>query len=748
MYKVVLIFLCCCNVLFANSNANSIAKELSILLQEPTYNLNLVQIKKILTTYVAKDEIEGIEFYEEFDKVNKPTFDLIDKNTNKNDYRKQNVDILHLLTKEPIGRIVIYFKSRNILFTKSERQYIENKKIIKICVHKDTEPFVIVSKNNKVEGISIEFLDQISKKINIDFEMVVSDNLDQNIKKIKNAKCDIFPVILTKPNIHKFLIPTIPFASDNIVLVTKINEPYVLNLNSLKDKKIAIQKGAKNLAKYINTIYPNIELEEINNTNLSRVISGEFYGSIGASYGLVYKLSNQYFNELKIMSKIGDKKVNGSFGITTREPILVGIFNKAINDIVDKEKQKILNGWLNVIVEKQFDYILFWQVTGMFFILFIVGLLFVLILKNNNKKLINLLNSTIEAVAIFKYGKLVEANQQLLDMYGYDTQKEILGKNILDFVDEKQHPFVKEQLTISREPYELNMIRKNGTIFPSLARGTQIDENTRISNILDITELKSAQKKLEILNKSLKYEVENEVAKNREKDKLMLHQSRLAQMGEMISMIAHQWRQPLAAISSTSAAISLKAKLNKLDENTTIKLTDKISEYSQHLSLTIDDFRDFFKPNKDKSDITYDELLQSVLNIIEIPINHQKIKLIKEFNSKQTFNTYPNEIKQVILNIIKNAEDVLMEKEIENPIITIKTKDNILTIGDNAGGVSKDIIDKIFDPYFSTKTQKNGTGLGLYMSKTIIEEHCAGQLCISNDKDGAVFQIILNENNN
>ena len=228
----------------------------------------------------------------------------------------------------------------------------------------------------------------------------------------------------------------------------------------------------------------------------------------------------------------------------------------------------------------------------------------------------------------------------------------------------------------------------------------------------------------------------------------MLQQSRLAQMGEMISMIAHQWRQPLAAISSISSALTLKAHLNKLDNPTIIELAGKIDSNSQHLSSTIDDFRDFFKSNKQKLQTNYSILVKSVLEIIEISLINKNIKLIKDLRSDDNFQSYPNEIKQVMLNLMKNAEDVLIEKEISDPCIKISTyreKDFlVLRISDNAGGIPEDIIPKIFDPYFSTKTEKDGTGLGLYMSKTIIENHCNGRLTAQNDNDGAVFKIILN----
>ena len=252
---------------------------------------------------------------------------------------------------------------------------------------------------------------------------------------------------------------------------------------------------------------------------------------------------------------------------------------------------------------------------------------------------------------------------------------------------------------------------------------------------------------LEEMNTSLINKVNEEVKKNRNKDKQLLQQSRLAQMGEMLSMIAHQWRQPLSAISSTSAAIELKAKLGKLDNEVVVTKARNISKYSQHLSSTIDDFRDFFKSNKDQVETSYNSMITSVLSIIQSSIENKDISVIVELNTQRKFKTYPNEVRQVILNLIKNAEDILLEKEAQSPYIKLTTyseeNQEILEVSDNAGGIPEDIMDKIFDPYFSTKLERNGTGLGLYMSKTIIEDHCSGKLRVRNSKDGAVFKVIL-----
>ncbi|WP_373035879.1 sensor histidine kinase [Sulfurimonas sp.] len=264
------------------------------------------------------------------------------------------------------------------------------------------------------------------------------------------------------------------------------------------------------------------------------------------------------------------------------------------------------------------------------------------------------------------------------------------------------------------------------------------DSRRMVEHSLDI----ASQEMQEVIN-----ELEGAHRDVEKKDKLMFQQSRFAQMGEMISMIAHQWRQPLNMISVATASIQFDILLDKIDKDKLLESTDNISSYSQHLSDTIDDFRNFFKPNKVVETTTFCNEIKSVLNIIGISILEKNIELIKELNCKSEFSIYSNELKHVIINLIKNSEDALVENNVQNPYIKIKTykelNTRVLEISDNGGGISKKNIDKIFDPYFSTKTKKSGTGLGLYMSKIIIEEHCGGRLEVSNNSDGAVFKIIL-----
>ncbi len=252
---------------------------------------------------------------------------------------------------------------------------------------------------------------------------------------------------------------------------------------------------------------------------------------------------------------------------------------------------------------------------------------------------------------------------------------------------------------------------------------------------------------LQQLNATLHRRVDEEVNKNRDKEKQIIQQSRLAQMGEMITMIAHQWRQPLAAISATATALDLKIMRDAYDPEFFKAQMGQINGYARHLSNTIDDFRNFFSSNKEKRRFRLSECVQKALSIIGTTLKNRNIVLDMNVESDPQLFTYENELRQVILNLLKNAEDVFRENQTESPKIAIRIHavgpKAILEIADNGGGVPAAIKERIFDPYFTTKETRDGTGLGLYMSKTIVEEHCGGTLSVYNSGEGAVFEVAL-----
>ena len=384
-----------------------------------------------------------------------------------------------------------------------------------------------------------------------------------------------------------------------------------------------------------------------------------------------------------------------------------------------------------------------------------------------NKTFESIYENSGDGVILFKNKKFLRANKAMLKMFKSKNEEEFLKRNLLN-VSPKYQPdgslSVKKMLGIIQKSIDQNYchfewvhLDTEGKEFwcdVVLTKITLDGENLLHGVWRDISERKTFEietkkhkNEIERLNATLEEKVKTEVEKNRLKDRQMLHQSRLAQMGEMISMIAHQWRQPLTAIAASSASCGLKARLNKLDKESALEHSKEIASYSQHLSNTIDDFRNFFKQDKDKEATNYTYIVKSVLSIIQNSLTNKNIELIEALECQDSFISYPNELKQVVINLVKNAEDILLEKKIVDPKIMIKSYiadgKYILEVSDNAGGIEEEIIDKIFDPYFSTKRRKDGTGLGLYMSKTIVEDHCKGKLTCYNSDEGAVFKIEL-----
>ena len=229
------------------------------------------------------------------------------------------------------------------------------------------------------------------------------------------------------------------------------------------------------------------------------------------------------------------------------------------------------------------------------------------------------------------------------------------------------------------------------------------------------------------------------------KDKLLSVQSKQAVMGEMISMIAHQWRQPLSTVTLSVSDIQLKKMLGTdIPEKEMTEALQEISDTVVYLSETIDDFQTYFNPNKEAINVEVDDIMNKVLNFIHARIKGTHIELVYKNNYKGIIETYQNELIQVILNIMNNAVDAHLEIEKESPKITINFKEMLdyleLTIVDNAGGIQEENINKIFEPYYSTKG-KNGTGLGLYMSQMIIQKQFNTNIEVLSSIQGSAFTI-------
>lgn len=350
---------------------------------------------------------------------------------------------------------------------------------------------------------------------------------------------------------------------------------------------------------------------------------------------------------------------------------------------------------------------------------------------NDLIKEINFSNTITESntnaiIAISKNLEIIIYNESAVNMFGY-TKNEMLGTKLLckiiapEYLDKHNisvaNFFKNGILKIKDKSLELKGKRKNGNIFPiriSFGTNNISEDLIVVANIQDISDEKL-------------------------KDKQLLDQSRYAAMGEMIGNIAHQWRQPLSAISSISSGSMVSLQLNVLNEKEVYSNFDKIKNHTIYLSNTIEDFRNFFKTESSNKKFKINDAINSAISLTKALYKNNDIRLYFETNSSDIiYHGKINELTQVIMNILHNSKDALIEKNVEEKVVLIKIQSDErkikINIYDNAGGIKTSVLNRVFEPYFTTKHNSLGTGIGLFMSKEIIEKHLNGNLRAENSE--------------
>ncbi len=328
-------------------------------------------------------------------------------------------------------------------------------------------------------------------------------------------------------------------------------------------------------------------------------------------------------------------------------------------------------------------------------------------------------------IAVDDKFEILTFNKSAQEMFGYSEEEMLHTKLIDDRIIPMKYlqshnigleNFMKSgKLKNINEVFELEGQHKDRTLFPiRISFGINIEDEEKIvvANIQNIT-------------------------KEKEKDNLIMEQSRFAAMGEMIGNIAHQWRQPLSSISTMATGAKLRYKNNLISDEELDETFIKIKEHTQHLSKTIDDFRDFLKHDKSQEIFSLDDVIKTSLSLTEAVYKDNNIDInISKSDENFTLNGSSSELSQVFLNILNNAKDVLVEKEIKERFVNIEIlKENdlvVVKIFDNAGGISNEIKEKVFDPYFTTKHKSQGTGIGLFISKKIVSQHFNGNIEVDN----------------
>jgi PAS domain S-box-containing protein len=346
-----------------------------------------------------------------------------------------------------------------------------------------------------------------------------------------------------------------------------------------------------------------------------------------------------------------------------------------------------------------------------------------------------------------KDGTILQINESYTKITGYSVE-ETLGNTpsmLKSGIHDKEF-YQNMHDALHKDRYwsgEIINKHKNGDMFTEyLTIQAVVDKNDEIqyfvSSFTDITLQKKTEKMLQ------------------EKEMMLIQQSKMASMGEMLENIAHQWRQPLSIISTVATGQITKKQLGiPLTSEEEIEKYMKINDTVQYLSQTITDFRNFFNPNKTKKEFQIKSSYEKTLNLVNSKFKSIGIEVIENIDDNITINNLENELIQVLMNLFNNAKDILEEQDSQEKLIFVDTQKNNSTItinfSDNGGGVPDDIINKVFEPYFTTKYEKQGTGIGLYMSKEMVEKHMGGKIqvqnvtTIHNDKEyfGARFSVIL-----
>jgi len=337
-----------------------------------------------------------------------------------------------------------------------------------------------------------------------------------------------------------------------------------------------------------------------------------------------------------------------------------------------------------------------------------------------------------ESIVILNENRIVDCNDVALRLF--DTTKEsFIGESIFDTAYE-----------IECQDYPLHNHISNAYNGESTsARCTmRLHKNP---NVIKIVEFSFSRFGTNEENKLIM--ISRDITRKVEEEKLLTMHGRQAQMGEMISMIAHQWRQPLAIINAITTQMRFKAIMNGTEEDDFVDNLVKIEQQSSHLSQTISDYRDFFRPDKPKEHFNAVSLINHALNLIDHTLKNHSIHIETANMQNLTLFTYRNEVLQVLIVLLKNSLDAFVENKIIGGEITISVHPEdqycVIDVRDNAGGIPKEIVHKLFSPYFTTKHDGYGTGLGLYMSRIIIEDHCGGLIEASSEGNSTTFTVKL-----
>ncbi len=522
--------------------------------------------------------------------------------------------------------------------TLREKKYIQKHKVIRMCNNPEWEPIEFVD-HNKVEGISIDTLDILEKKLKIKFKHIPTKNWAESQQYLKEKRCDILPSAVKTVQRLEYANFTSSYLHFPLAIFTRNDKPIVSGLDDIIDKTWTRQKGS-GLINKLKKEYPFTKVIETNNNKeaFQYVSNGKAYFTISSLPAASSVISKYMINNLHIVGYTGIT-YDLAIAVNKDDAVLLSILNKALEDISQSQLKSIVKKWVNTPERVQtIDYKIIAQIAVVIVIILLIG--------------------------AYRNHLLTEAN-----------------KNLKEAVEQKT-------------------------------------------------------KELQEINENLEDRIEKEIQKVKTIEYKLFETEKLAAMGEMIGNIAHQWRQPLSTITTISTGIIIQKQRDLLTDDNLLSGMEDINNSAKFLSKTIDDFRDLIKGDAKIEKINLSSVLQQCFDIEKSILNINNIVLVTNLDDNIVIYSYKNAVIQAVINILNNAKDALLENKIEDKYIFIDTyiQDNEvkLEIKDNAGGIPKEIMSRIFEAYFTTKHKSSGTGLGLNITYNIVTKDMNSRISAQN----------------
>jgi len=633
-------------------------------------------------------------------------------------------------------------KKYRIPLTAEERSWLLQKEHLNLCVTGNRMPLESFE-GGKYMGMGTDLVKDISALIDTPVKVRYATSL-------QDKQCDLFSLI-PGDTAQNNLAVTKPLFSFPLVIATRIDKAYITDLKALKGKKVAFMKGY-GLKKRLAAQYPSLQLHEVVNAEagLQLLERGMVDGYIGLLPTVSFTIRRYHIGTLKINRKM-DEQVGLGYGVADAHSPLLSILQKAVHALNTETIEEIIQEWTHLKVTDARVLERYWRWIGMAGVLFILLLYGYLSTARQNKalslslrELELLMESTMEGILIFdKNGVCLRTNRMASKLFGY-MHHEMIGRHASDFISPASKEMVRAKMKIiDQAPYEAKVLRKDGTEFDAILKGKNIiwkGEQIRVSTIIDISDMKRLQYDLETLNNRLEEQVMQQVEDIRQKDQMLLQQSKLASMGEMIGAIAHQWRQPLNMLNINIQNLDDDYDEGLIDSAFINRFIKENSDIIRFMSKTIDDFRNFYRIDKVKECFYVRETIEEMLSIQKAQLMHGKIVLSVK-GEDFCITGYRREFQQVLLNLVNNAADAIHRHRREGGVIDVLLQKDRVVVQDNGGGIPEEVLERIFEPYFTTKRQGEGTGIGLYMSKVIIEKNMGGRLEVENSGEGARFTI-------